>query len=113
MKARKVDRNVAVNASRPCAKSTELLVVVVEPWYNEIRQLEVNAALMHALTCLEYRVETRSADPVIKLLAKTLHINVRRVKIRTNRFEGLRGHITIGCLLYTSPSPRDGLLPRM
>ena len=51
-------------------------------------------------------VNNQDSGSVGKAIVDALHINTDQLKITVNQYSTL-------CLLYTSPSPRDGLLSRM
>ena len=56
-----------------------------------------------------------SKKNIQKLLQQMAGKKKKKVKKPDPRAEALRGrkYFSKGCLLYTSPSPRDGLLSRM
>ena len=76
-------------------------------WLLEQREQGLSAKRIHQDLLVEYpAARAVSYDSVRRLLKK--HGGARPVPFR--RMESLPG---FDCLLYTSPSPRDGLLSRM
>ena len=53
---------------------------------------------------------TTNDDPLVRVVELTKHFPIRQGLL----FQRVTGQVqAVDCLLYTSPSPRDGLLSRM
>src|SRR5664279_6414867 len=84
----------------------ELATAPGHPFYQKLNEL-IEAERFDEL------VEARCAKAQVKTLEVSTDI-VRRIALwRWARASSGRSKRDCGCLLYTSPSPRDGLLSRM
>ena len=70
-------------------------------YQEDLRTWAEKLMLEHRVDALLLVHEVRA----VLLVAECLVVHVQR--------EALLGAVEVGCLLYTSPSPRDGLLSRM
>ena len=68
--------------------------------------------LYHTLTTNNYTKGTKPSDISVTRLIDSPQINALRFKHADELVEDVKDRVW-SCLLYTSPSPRDGLLSRM
>ena len=70
-----------------------------------------SASLAYLLQSRGYKVRLRKLDPYLNVDPGTMSPFQHGEVFVTD--DGAETDLDLGCLLYTSPSPRDGLLSRM
>ena len=64
--------------------------------------------------CKGAKIRTAKQTKIVDFINRAMLVHKGRYTYGTAQFENqLTGVVSINCLLYTSPSPRDGLLSRM
>ena len=81
---------------------------LVDKMSNEIAAAEDNLRIWTEKYEMEVRREAVTAQADAKMALDAAKIRLEELKIQYRP-----EHLTRSCLLYTSPSPRDGLLSRM
>ena len=89
--------------AKPKNAAEWLQSVLIEPFADFIRRYKWQAALILALIAI-YRI----SDVVMGIMANPFYVDMGFTKDEVATVSKI-----FGCLLYTSPSPRDGLLSRM
>ena len=67
----------------------------------------------NAVRKLRASTDAKEASTMLPLVSAMLDKLAKRNIIHKNKAANLKSSLTKHCLLYTSPSPRDGLLSRM
>ena len=101
IKIKKGDQVLVIAGENKGAKGTVLKIL-----YNS------NKAIVEGVNTVKRHTKPSSENPKGGIVEKQLPINISNLSLMTKDGEKTRIGYKV-CLLYTSPSPRDGLLSRM